>query len=71
MVYSLLALWCARRYFRGQTSLPDHRPPVTILKPVKEWNAESFENFASFCRQEYPAFQIVLPRPIRTIRCCR
>ena len=59
LVYSLLALWCGHRYFRRKSDFPVHTPPVTILKPVKGMDAESFENFASFCRQEYPLFQIV------------
>lgn len=60
LVYSLLALWCGHRYFRRRRVLPaNHTPPVTIIKPVKGTDAESFENFASFCRQEYPLFQIV------------
>lgn len=59
LAYSLLALWCAHRYFRRTTVLPDHAPPVTILKPVKGIDEDSFENFASFCRQEYPLFQLV------------
>ena len=59
LVYSLLALLCGHRYFSGQDPLPDHTPPVTIIKPVKGMDGESFENFASFCRQEYPVFQII------------
>ena len=59
LAYSLLALWSAHRYFGHKTTDPDHAPPVTILKPVMGVDAESFENFASFCRQEYPVFQIV------------
>ncbi len=57
--YSILAIWCAHRYFNRTSPLPDHAPPVSILKPVKGMDAESFENFASFCRQEYPVFQII------------
>jgi ceramide glucosyltransferase len=59
LAYGLIALWCARVYFHRKKPACDSAPPVTILKPVKGMDAESFENFASFCRQEYPAFQLV------------
>lgn len=59
LAYALISWACGRHYFRRQRSLPAHLPPVTILKPVKGIDAESFENFASFCRQEYPLFQII------------
>jgi len=59
LVYNLLALWCGHRYFRRERFLPVHTPPVTVIKPVKGMDAESFENFASFCRQNYPIFRVI------------
>jgi ceramide glucosyltransferase len=34
-------------------------PPVTVLKPVCGLDHELYENLLSFCRQEYPAYQVV------------
>lgn len=60
LIYGVLALFCARSYFGRKRPLPGHVPSVTIIKPVKGMDAGSFDNFASFCRQEYPApWQIV------------
>lgn len=57
--YSLLTLFCAVGFFRRPAPGGDFQPPVTILKPVKGCDAEAYENFASFCRQDYPEFQLV------------
>jgi ceramide glucosyltransferase len=59
--YYIVALRCARKFFRPRVAAPPRTaaPPVTILKPVCGLDRGAYENFASFCRQRYPAFQIV------------
>lgn len=53
LAYSLISLACARRFFSVPPPNSPEAPAVTILKPVKGMDAGSYENFASFCRQEY------------------
>ncbi|HEY5973813.1 MAG TPA: bacteriohopanetetrol glucosamine biosynthesis glycosyltransferase HpnI [Geobacteraceae bacterium] len=59
LVYGLLSLFCARRFFGRQPAVAPFTPPVTVLKPVKGMDSDSFANFASFCCQDYPCFQLV------------
>lgn len=62
VVYALLTLSAARLWHRARRPLnPDWTPGVTILKPVRGADAEAYDNFVSFCRQDYPAdrFQLL------------
>jgi ceramide glucosyltransferase len=59
LAYCLISLACARAYFNRKRPSAAYTPAVTIIKPVKGMDADSYENFASFCRQDYPAYQIV------------
>lgn len=59
-LYYLLALRCVRAFFaRKQTLSAGWSPPVSVLKPIKGLDFEAFENFLSFLRQDYPAYQVL------------
>jgi ceramide glucosyltransferase len=58
IAYALLCLYGASDFPRPAI-VSVFTPPVTVLKPVHGVDAEAYENFSSFCRQDYPTYQIV------------
>jgi ceramide glucosyltransferase len=66
LFYYLIGIYSAWRFFRlahrdaGQTpSGTDSVPPASVLKPVRGLDPDAYENFASFCRQDFPEFEIL------------
>jgi ceramide glucosyltransferase len=64
VIYYLMAILAAAKFFRARPIGPQHpasnfTPPVSILKPIHGLDRETYENYASFCDQEYPEFEII------------
>jgi ceramide glucosyltransferase len=63
LVYYLLSLCCVIGHFarlrRAKAGKEQFMPPASIIKPVRGVDHEAYENFASFCRLDYPEYEIV------------
>ncbi len=61
--YYVLSLYCVIAHFRGVRKVsaekPSFMPPASIVKPVRGLDHEAYENFASFCRLDYPVYEVV------------
>jgi ceramide glucosyltransferase len=62
-IYYLIVIYSSWRYFhvaKHSAASPAFTPPVSILKPMRGQDPGAYENFASFCRQDYPQYEILL-----------
>jgi ceramide glucosyltransferase len=57
--YSLFTIYAAWRFFRSALVTTSTLPPVSLFKPLKGASADLYDNLASFCRLDYPVYQLL------------
>lgn len=60
-IYYGIAMFSCWRFFRRppRANAGGFTPPVSVLKPIRGLDPDAYENFVSFCRQDYPDYEIL------------
>jgi ceramide glucosyltransferase len=59
-IYWLVAWFITRTFFRSSRHTSQgFTPGVSILKPIRGLDAQALRNYASFCQQDYPHYELL------------
>jgi ceramide glucosyltransferase len=59
LVYLLFAIRCVAKFQTARARTDVELPPATLFKPICGMDPGLLENLRSFCKQDYPLYQII------------
>jgi len=65
VAFYFISAWCLAAFFKRENDntkegpVSGNSPPLTVLKPVRGADGDTYENLKSFVLQDYPEYQVI------------
>jgi len=59
IAFYAISTYCLASFYRKKRPSRDYAPPITVLKPLKGQDENTYDNLRSFLAQDYPRFQVI------------